>query len=161
MITPLIEQAQHFLEQGQELTPFAFIGDVGKGITVPIQIAADSEDAKDRAARDIERMAAHHNADFVFVIMEAWSLRPDKLHMMKEIYDRYGSIAASPYAIEVASFSLETRDGIWVAQCPIRAKGYSKKKRTIGTPEFKLFTEAAGRFVDLLPLKNPAGRTLH
>ena len=35
-----------------------------------------------------------------------------------------------------------------------------KKKRTIGTPEFRHFTEAGGRFVNLLPVKDGAV-TLH
>ena len=86
-------------------------------------------------------------------------IRMAKLKMIDEIYDLYGSIGASPYAIEVVSFSLETRHGVWVAQCPIKPKGYSKKKRTIGKPEFQLFTEAQGRFVDLLPTKE--GGVLH
>lgn len=41
--------------------------------------------------------------------------------------------------------------------------GISKKKRTIGTPEFRLFKEAQGRFVHLLPVKNDdePDRSLH
>ena len=59
--------------------------------------------------------------------------------------------------------SLETRHGVWMAQVPIKPKGISKKKRTMGTPEFQLFTEAQGRFVDLLPMKDgaKAAGTLH
>ena len=33
---------------------------------------------------------------------------------------------------------------------------YSKKKRTIGVPEFRHFTEYEGRFVNLLPIKDGA-----
>lgn len=53
---------------------------------------------------------------------------------------------------------------MWVAQVPIRRKGISKKKRTIGVPEFRHYTEVRGRFTDLLPVKEgeggPSG-TLH
>jgi hypothetical protein len=45
-------------------------------------------------------------ADFIFMIMEAWSLRKDKLHHREEIMERYGSIGASPYKIDIVSFSL-------------------------------------------------------
>jgi hypothetical protein len=62
--------------------------------------------------------------------------------------------AASPYRIDVMSLTLETRHGLWVAQVPIKPKGVSKKKRTFGTPTFQHFTEAEGRFVDLLPIKD-------
>jgi hypothetical protein len=35
----------------------------------------------------------------------------------------------------------------------------SKKKRTFGATEFQHFTEVKGRFVDLLPVKDPDGLT--
>ena len=53
-----------------------------------------------------------------------------------------------------------TRHGVWMAEVPIKPKGISKKKRTIGTLEFRHFTEAGGRFVNFLPLKDGAA-TLH
>lgn len=99
-------------------------------------------------------------ADFIFVLMEAWSLRKDKLLQMNAILNKYGSIGASPYAVDVVSMSLETQHGVWMAEVPIKPKGISKMKRTIGSPEFRHFTEAGGRFVNLLPIKDgPA--TLH
>ncbi len=64
------------------------------------------------------------------------------------------------YAVDVVSMSLETRHGVWMAEVPIKPKGISKKKRTIGTPEFRHYTEFEGRFVNLLPLKDGA-ETLH
>ena len=161
IIEPLIETARGFLKNGEELVPLAFVGNFEVGTTVPVRLQAGSDVAKDQSARAIKLIAEQHNADFVFTIMDAWSLRPDKLRMMDEIYERYGSIGNAPdsYKIEIVAFSLETRHGIWVAQCPIKPKGYSKKKRTIGTPEFRHFTEAQGRFVDLLPVKD--GGVLH
>jgi len=41
-----------------------------------------------------------------------------------------------------------------------KPKGHSKKKRTIGQPDFRFFTEAKGRFVDLLPEKDGGPQTL-
>jgi hypothetical protein len=92
-------------------------------------------------------------ANFVFTIMEAWSLRADKVPQMDAIMDKYGSIGASPYAVDVCSLLLETKRGVWVAQPQIKPKGISKKKRTIGTIEFRYFTEVEGRFAHLLPAK--------
>jgi hypothetical protein len=161
IIEPLIGAARGFLEEGQALSPFAFVGNFETGVAMPVRMEAGDEEAKDRSARAIKMVAEQQSADFIFVIMEAWSLRPDKLHMIDEVYERYGSIGASPYAIDVVTFSLETRHGVWLAQCPIKPKGYSKKKRTIGTPGFQLFTEAQGRFVDLLPFKDGTGGALH
>ena len=54
--------------------------------------------------------------------------------------------------------ALETRHGVWMAEVPIKPKGISKKKRTIGTPEFRHFTEFEGRFVNLLPDEGWGGK---
>jgi hypothetical protein len=97
--------------------------------------------------------AVYGSTDFIFMLTEAWSLRKDKLLQMDAIMDKYGSIGASPYAVDIVSMALETRHGVWMAEVPIKPKGISKKKRTIGTPEFQLFTEYEGRFVNLLPMK--------
>ena len=93
----------------------------------------------------IDKARGFLEADFVFTIMEAWSLRPDKVPQMDAILDKYGSIGASPYAVDVCPLMLETRRGMWVAQPQIKPKGISKKKRTIGAVEFRYYTEAEGR----------------
>jgi hypothetical protein len=56
----------------------------------------------------------------------------------------------------MASFMLETRYGVWVAQCEIRLKGLSKKKRTISEPEFTFLKEVEGRFSRFLPQQSSA-----
>ena len=79
---------------------------------------------------------------------------------MQAILDKYGSIGASLYAVDVVSLALETRHGVWVAEVPIEPKGISKKKRKFGVPDFRHFTGYEGRFVNLLPTKDGAA-TLH
>jgi len=116
-------------------------------------IQTGSGEDKDQSARNIQSAALALDADFVFAIMEAWALRPDKIRQMDAILDKFGSIGASPYAIDVCVFSLETRRGMWASQPQIKSKGISKKKRTIGVVEFCYFTEAGGRFMHLLPKK--------
>ena len=161
IILPLIGSARSFLENGESLVPAAFAGNLTTQKTMPVMMKAGSDESKDKSAATIKHAAALIEADFVFVVMEAWSLRPDKLHRYEEIIDKYGSIGNSPYAIDVVSMSLETRHGVWVAQLPIKPKGHSKKKRTFGSPEFRFFTEAKGRFVDLLPAKDGERHALH
>jgi len=164
IVEPLIETARGFLEEGESLVPFAFVGNLTAQTTVPVMLKAGSEREKDDSAAMVKQVAAACEADFVFVVMEAWSLRPDQVHRYQELLERYGSIGASPYAVDVATFTLETRHGIWVAQVPIEPKGDSKGKRTFESPSFQLFTQTQGRFVDLLPAtdgaKEPRG-TLH
>jgi hypothetical protein len=83
--------------------------------------------------------------------MEAWGLPKDKMPRYQEIIDKYGSIGASPYKIDIVGFMLETRYGVWGCQVTLKPKGYSKKKRTFGNVELLFMDGVEGRFVGLLP----------
>jgi hypothetical protein len=154
IVNPLVNQARALVEQGETLEALAFVGNLTTRQIATVAMNPGSEQAKDAAAQRIRETAEAHDADFVFIVMEAWSLPPNKIKRMHEIVERFGSIGASPYRVDIVSFSLETRYGIWVAQLPLRPKAGSKKKRTFGKPEFRLFTEAEGRFAALLPGKS-------
>ncbi|MCK6373655.1 MAG: hypothetical protein L6Q68_04290 [Aquabacterium sp.] len=165
-IAPLIDKAREFLEKGEALAPMAFVGNFTTGATIPAPLSMNSPAEKDAVARSLKLFAEQLDADFVFLLMEAYSLRADKVARYEEILDEYGSLADCPasWRIDVVSLSLETRHGVWVAQVPVRPKGISKKKRTIGVPEFRHYTEVEGRFTDLLPVKEGEGGasgTLH
>ena len=153
IISSLIDKARGSLEAGEKLQAIAFVGNLSTKEVIPVMIQPGSDEDKDQSARMIQSAASVLDADFVFTVMEAWSLRPDKIRQMDAILDKYGSIGASPYAIDVCSLALETRRGVWVAQQQIKPKGISKKKRTIGVVEFRYFTEVQGRFMHLLPKK--------
>ncbi|MGB2903562.1 MAG: hypothetical protein WBJ68_11480 [Candidatus Dechloromonas phosphoritropha] len=163
IINPLIDTARGFLERGEQLAPIAFVGSFATGKMIPILLNSAGEEEKDRSALAIRIAADTLEADFVFVIMDAWSLRKDKMAQMEAILDKYGSIGASPYRVDVVSFALETRYGVWMAQCEIKPKGISKKKRTIDPPKFQYFTEVGGRFSHFLKERpNDEGKaTLH
>jgi hypothetical protein len=153
IISPLIDTSRGYLENGDKLQAMAFVGNLTTKQVIPVMIQPGSGEDKDQSSRNIQSVAQISEADFVFTIMEAWSLRRDKISKMDAIMDKYGSIGASPYAIDVCSIALETRRGVWVAQQQIKPKGISKKKRTIGVVVFRHFTEVAGRFMHLLPKK--------
>ena len=156
IIGPMIDKARRVLEAGEKLQPMAFVGNLTTKQVVPVMVQTGSSEGKDQSARTIQSaaLALALEADFVFAIMEAWTLRPDKMRQMNAILDKYGSISASPYAIDTCALTLETRHGLWVAQPQIKSKGISKKKRTIGVVEFRYFTEVEGRFAHLLPRKD-------
>jgi hypothetical protein len=156
VIEPLIAKARGFLEAGETLSPFAFVGNFATKQILPILINTKDEESKDRAALTIQAAAAQIKADFVFTIMEAWGLPKDKLPRYREIRDRYGSLANSPYKIDTVGLTLETRYGVWVAQPLIKPKGHSKKKRTFGEVTFQYANEAEGRFAGLLPVPDDA-----
>src|SRR3990167_780922 len=153
IIGRMINEARMVLEAGEKLQPMAFVGNLTTKQVVPVMVQTGSGEGKDQSVRTIQSAALALETDFVFVIMEAWTLRPDKMRQMNAILDKYGSISASPYAIDTCSLMLETRHGVWAAQPQIKPKGISKKKRTIGVVEFRYFTETEGRFAHLLPKK--------
>ena len=154
VILPLIKTARSILERGESLAAITFVGNFSTKDVQPVLMDSRRANSKDNAAMAIRNIAHSISADFIFMIAEAWSLRPGKIKKAEEIIEKYGSIGTSPYAIDIASFTLETRYGTWVAQCPIKPLGHSKKKKTIAEPEFRLFTEIQGRFTDLLPKKD-------
>lgn len=151
LVLPLIDKARGFLEAGESLQPFAFVGNASTGEMLPVMIDTQTTESKDRSAQLIKLAAEQTQADFVFTVMEAWGLPRDKMSRYKEIYDKYGSIGASPYKIDTASFTVETRYGVWAAQMPLKPKGYSKKKRTFGPVALQFMDGVEGRFVGLLP----------
>ena len=110
IITPLIAQARAFLEKGEPLAPIAFVGNFTTGAIAPVAIATDTIDAKDRIADSIRLLAGQMDADFVFLLMEAYSLRPDKVPRYEEILDEYGSLAncSANWRMDVVSLTLET-----------------------------------------------------
>jgi hypothetical protein len=85
------------------------------------------------------------------------------MEQIDAILDKHGSIGASPYRVDVVTFALETRHGVWMAECEIKPKGISKKKRTIGKPAFRFFTDVEGRFSHFLKAgaNEEGSKTLH
>lgn len=159
VIQPLIDKARGFLENGESLHAVAFIGNHATKRVVPVLIDTRTAETKDDAVELIKIAAEQTGADFVFTIMEAWGLPRDKMPRYQEILDKYGSVGASPYKIDIAAFMLETRYGVWGCQAPLKPKGHSKKKRTFNPVELQFMDGVEGRFVGLLPRQNQD--TLH
>ena len=156
-IAPLIERARGFLEDGESLHPIAFVGSFEKRTLDVVVLDTRDRDTKNASAERVRKTAYREDADFVFTIMQVWGLPPEKVGARQKILDQYGSIAGSPDALDLVSFSLETRRGSWVAQAPIKPKGISKRKKTFGEPHFQFFSETEGRFAELLPQKVDGG----
>ncbi len=160
-IDPLIAHARNLLENGEALAALAFVGNLSRNDIMPLVVDDMTESSKDESARNIQRTAAMMDADFIFMVREAWKLPQRYMSRHEEILEEYGSIGASPYAQDVAAFSLETTHGTWIASPLIISKPPSKKRRTIGPLVFEHMPEIQGRFVGLLPGKKNDGGTLH
>jgi hypothetical protein len=151
-IDPLIVRARQMIEAGEELAPFAFVGRFAERQIVPVLLDTHSSSAKDASVAAVRRIATELQADFVFTLTESWGLGPEHLRDYRRILARYGSIAASPYRIELATFMLETRYGLWGAQARIKSPSKrAKTRRSVGPIEWRPFDGAEGRFVGLLP----------
>ncbi len=152
-LTPLYQSALDTLKRGDKLAPVAFVGSA-TGEIFPIVNTSSTEEDKDAWASHITRLAGIYNADFVCIMMESWSLLPKYVHLYKDILQKYGSVEASPYKLDVISISIETPEQFWMSQRPIRKVPPSKKRRAFYIPtgdDFQCYTEAAGRFAALLP----------
>ena len=164
VIDPLIDVARRIVEEGESLAPVAFAGNLTERRLQQVMMRASSEQAKDESADLVRRLAAEIGADFVFLIMGAWGLRPDKIERYEEILEEYGSIGASPYRIDIVAFTLETRHGTWVAQCEVTDGPDAGSEHSFADPEFMMVPGAEGRFTDLLPPTDDDGappRVLH
>ena len=161
-IEPIVAKAKGFLENGEALTPIAFVGSFTNNTVIPVMLDSSNDDTKDRSATMIAAAATQADADYVFTVIEAWALPKKYLNRVEEIYEKYGSLANFPHRLDVASFTLETRHGTWMAQCTILPKQPSKKCRTIMPPQFVFGDATQGRFANLLPVKDDqvAGSTL-
>ena len=149
------------LEKGETLHTLAFVGNLSTNQIIPVVVDDSSESTQDNSARAIRQTATMLDADFVFIVREAWQLPQKYMPRHEEILETYGSIGASPYGEDVAAFSLETTHGTWVASPLIKSKASSKKRRTIGLVVFQHMPEIQGRFVGLLLGKTNEGGTLH
>lgn len=164
MVAPLIERARVLLENDESLHPIAFVGSSRNQTIKIVVLNTAGGDVENTSAEQVRQVAYREDADFVFTVMEAWGLPPEKVSKYQAIIDQYGSIEASPYAVDFVSFALETVRGSWVAQVPLKPKGISKRKKTFGEPRFRLVTESAGGFATLLPQPTEHGdgsNTLH
>lgn len=151
-VEPLIVQARLMIEAGAELAPFAFVGRFVERQIVPVLLDTRGNSAKDSSVAAVQRVAAELQADFVFTLTESWGLGPEHIFDYRRILTQYGSIAASPYRIELVSFMLETRYGLWGAQARVKSQGKrAKAKRSFGPVQWQRFDGAEGRFVGLLP----------
>jgi hypothetical protein len=160
-INPLIAHARSLVEKGANLSALAFIGNLEKDLLFPVVLDDNSDESKDGSARAISVTAAAMEADFIFQIREAWMLPPKYVARHEAILDEYGSIGASPYAQDVAAFSLETTHGTWIAMMPLKAKPPSKKRRTFAAVVFEHMPQVEGRFVGLLPKRENDSGALH
>ena len=161
LVESMMKTAREILERGEKLAPIAFIGRSASGELFPVNIDTDGHESKELSANQIRLTADMVKADFVFSVMEAWSLPKRLLSRHQEILDRYGSIGASPHKEDVVTFSLETRLGVWVGSAAIKPKPPSKKKRTFGQVDFIFADGVEGRFVGFLPALTEAEHTVH
>jgi hypothetical protein len=63
---------------------------------------------KDDSTLLFRHLAHRVEADSVFVIVDAWALPPDRVRRIDQIIERYASISASRYRIDVASNRIST-----------------------------------------------------
>ena len=89
MIAPLIVRARVLLEDGESLRPIAFVGSSEKRSISVVVLSTAGGDVQNESAEQVRRAAYRENADFVFTIMEAWGLPPEKVAKYQTILEQY------------------------------------------------------------------------
>lgn len=155
MLTHVVGQARRFLEDGQELAPLSFVGNLARELMVTIPMATNTVGAKEESAAHVRQAALAMDADYVIQVTEAWALPQHLVRLGADILEKYGSIENYPGKLDTAHFALETRERYYWASPLIVPRGMSKRRRTIGDVVFKpTDPRAEGRFTGYLPKKS-------
>ncbi len=141
----IVSRAQEILSEGKELHAFAFLGKFGcRFVAVPMNMSS-----KDLAAKFITLLCRDTEPDYVIMISEAWTLSMECTGTeLERLAKTRESIANHPNRIDVVMITLETKEGNWIAQAPIKSLD---GKRRMDDPEFLVFTGIEGRFASFLP----------
>ena len=141
----IVSTARRFLSEGKELQAMAFMGQFGAGFApIPMDMAN-----KDRSAAFITAICKCAKPDYVIMISEAWALSAQCIGAeLERLAKTLESISNHPDRIDVVMITLETKEGNWIAQTPIKSLG---GKRKMDDPEFLVFTGIEGRFASFLP----------
>lgn len=145
-IEMVVSTARGFLSDGMELESIAFLGKFGVGfIPVPMDMGQ-----KDASAAWIKEICRQTRPDFVMMISEAWSLSKETSEEeFARIAKSRESIVNHPNRQDIVMLTLETQEGFWLSQTPVRL--LSDKKREFDDPEFLFATLLEGRFTQFLP----------
>jgi hypothetical protein len=148
----IVERSRIYLEDGLPIPPCAFLGRSDSVDVTCIDMETGNVQEKNESAFAIKSVAKMKNADYILTLAETWTLQPDKFGMKDEIIKQFGSIDASPHAVNTITMVLETINSDWFASIPILQKDDTTKTRTFGIPVFEEM-RAEGRWSNLLPGK--------
>lgn len=143
-----VKLARSLLKVGGTVPMCAFLGNDATGLLSPLISTTDGKVCGNLSTEQIMMTAAITNADFILLIGASWKIRKNCVLNIEEVRLKYGSIEASPYAVEACSFVLETRAGIWLAQPEIRS---NSRARCIDRVEFRRADTVEGQNMRLLP----------
>lgn len=143
-----VKLARSLLKVGGTVPMCAFLGNDATGLLSPLFSTTDGKVCGNLSTEQIMMTAAMTNADFILLIGASWKIRKNSALNIEEVRLKYGSIEASPYAVEACSFVLETRTGIWLAQPEIRSNSRTK---CIDRVEFRRADTVEWQNMRLLP----------
>ena len=151
IINALFEATRFAMKNGCPFMPNAYTVNSSTKTVISISMLFEKEANKGGLINSIKKAAETNHADFILIAAKAWTLDPDNSHRYEEIVKRYGSIAASPYAVDAISITLETYQGYWAAVEPTKYLDKEKNILTFETPDFEFLNAAGGNFSNLLP----------
>lgn len=130
-VNDLVQLARSVLEMGGTVPACVFLGDRASGLFSPLDNALGLASSSTEL---IKLMALFSASDIILMIGESWMIREDSPLSKRKIRRKFGSIEASPYAVDGFSIAIETCDGIWLSEVEIKRS--PKGSRSIGSVEF-------------------------
>lgn len=149
-IETIISGARKVLVEGKELEAVAFLGKTDFGL-LRLPMDMHSTKAKEFSAAIVRGIAQAGRAEYVIMISEAWALDQTKVSVeeIKTYLESHEGISEHPARMDVFMITLETREGFWMAQSPIRS--LNGKAREFDPVNFLFMTHREGRFANFLP----------
>lgn len=145
-VNEMVQLAKSVLEMGGTVPACVFLGDRVSGVFSPL---VDALGLASSSTELIKLMALFSASDVILMIGESWIVRKDASLSKQKIRRKFGSIEASPYAVDGFSIAIETRDGIWVSEVEIKRS--PKGSRSIGSVEFLRASTEEWEQMRLLP----------
>ena len=96
-------------------------------------------------------MAADAHAEFVSSAADARVLKPENRSKFGSSLKQHGSISDCPFRVDIVSFSLETREGVWQASVPVETTQSAASGKTFGHVSFIYAVDSGGHLARLLP----------
>lgn len=156
IVSEIITGMRKIMADGEQVYSIMFLGKFGFPL-FPLPMNTENNTSKDQSAIVASAFAKAIEAEYAIMISEGYTL-PAKMPMEEQfaMLKKYGSVEECPCREEIVFMTLETLNGVYLAQQPIL--NLESEARGFKDFEFKLTDAIEGRFTNFL---SPSSKTMH